>query len=325
MAERLAALQRRSQESSNWWVADEALAVIADELTTSNFCVLDGMLGHETLASLRQEVLDVKGSGMLKASQLGGGRNGGNLAFTHSDARGDDIGWFTGGEAALWPDRTLEAYLERLDTLLASLAQRVPQLSGTSKRSKAMVACYPGGGARYVRHHDNSCSLSEGEHCNGRRLTAILYLNEGWEASHGGELRVYPPYEPDAAKAKLTRLREWLHANAHAYADEEEFQRVFREKLEGVSTNDDAPALCDVAPLSDRLVLFYSDYRVPHEVLPAHRDRLAVTVWCVVRGAETSGRRECERASARPSEGAEAQPDARSQTRSLAESDSLSL
>jgi hypothetical protein len=37
--------------------------------------------------------------------------------------------------------------------------------------------------------------------------------------------------------------------------------------------------LCDVAPIADRLILFYSDYRVPHEVLPAHRDRLAVTVW----------------------------------------------
>lgn len=28
-----------------------------------------------------------------------------------------------------------------------------------------------------------------------------------------------------------------------------------------------------------RLVLFFSDYRVPHEVLPSHFDRFAITLW----------------------------------------------
>ena len=35
----------------------------------------------------------------------------------------------------------------------------------------------------------------------------------------------------------------------------------------------------DVAPLDGRLVLFWSDSRCPHEVLPAHRERYAVSVW----------------------------------------------
>ena len=29
----------------------------------------------------------------------------------------------------------------------------------------------------------------------------------------------------------------------------------------------------------NRLVLFYSDYRMPHEVLAAQKERLAVTTW----------------------------------------------
>ena len=47
---------------------------------------------------------------------------------------------------------------------------------------------YPGGGARYVRHCDNACLAGEGEKCNGRRLTAILYLNPGWRDVDGGAL-----------------------------------------------------------------------------------------------------------------------------------------
>ena len=32
-------------------------------------------------------------------------------------------------------------------------------------------------------------------------------------------------------------------------------------------------------PRGGRLLMFFSDTRVPHEVLPAHADRVAVTVW----------------------------------------------
>lgn len=35
----------------------------------------------------------------------------------------------------------------------------------------------------------------------------------------------------------------------------------------------------DVEPLAGRLVLFWSDRRVPHEVLPAYKDRYCITVW----------------------------------------------
>ena len=105
-----------------------------------------------------------------------------------------------------------------------------------------MVTCYPGGGARYVRHCDNSCFAGEGERCNGRRLTVIMYLNPAWVSVHGGELRIFPPFAPKGR-----------------------------------------PPLCDVAPLLDRLLLFFSDLRTPHEVLPACAPRRACTLWYVER------------------------------------------
>ena len=39
----------------------------------------------------------------------------------------------------------------------------------------------------------------------------------------------------------------------------------------------DAPTT--IEPLLDRAVLFFSDARVPHEVLPTHRSRYAVSIW----------------------------------------------
>uniref|UniRef100_A0A915INI0 hypoxia-inducible factor-proline dioxygenase n=1 Tax=Romanomermis culicivorax TaxID=13658 RepID=A0A915INI0_ROMCU len=86
-------------------------------------------------------------------------------------------------------------------------------------RSKAMLTCYPGDGARYVKHVDNP--NPEGR---GRRVTAIYYLNPDWKPEDGGSLRLYP--------------------------------------------SNGAGAHFDIEPLADNLVLFWSDSRNPHEVLP---------------------------------------------------------
>lgn len=238
-------------ESFWWWLQDEALDHIGRELASKNYCVIDGLLGPHALRALRDEVAALRDTGRLQPSKLAGGRTGGMLTYTHTAVRGDHVAWFDGDEGeATWPSRTLSRYLQKVDTLVAQLAEHAgEQLRSIASRSKAMVTCYPGGGARYVRHCDNSCDSGHGDRCNGRRLTAILYLNERWGPLHGGELRVHPPFAPKGQ-----------------------------------------PPLCDVAPLGDRLILFYADYRVPHEVLPAHVARLAITVWYFDRDEYTRAR-----------------------------------
>ena len=68
--------------------------------------------------------------------------------------------------------------------------------------------------------------------CNGRRLTALTYLNDSWQHGDGGELRVYGR---DGEKIMKLRL----------------LQAEF---------------------------LFWSDFRVPHEVF-THNERFAITLW----------------------------------------------
>jgi hypoxia-inducible factor (prolyl hydroxylase) len=77
---------------------------------------------------------------------------------------------------------------------------------------------------------------------NGRVVTCIYYLNADWAPADGGQLRLHPAATAGAVGAAGTTV--------------------------------------DVDPIADRLVLFWSDARMPHEVLPAlNRDRWALSVW----------------------------------------------
>jgi hypoxia-inducible factor (prolyl hydroxylase) len=72
----------------------------------------------------------------------------------------------------------------------------------------------------------------------------VYYLNAGWSSGDGGELRIW---QPVAALEKLGAT--------------------------------ESQPLADVQPLADRVILFFSDSRVPHEVLPSYAERFALTVW----------------------------------------------
>ncbi|KAL1515808.1 hypothetical protein AB1Y20_002424 [Prymnesium parvum] len=245
-----AQLHQSDPDTYWWWLADASLTFLGEELRARRFALVDGMLGPVAIRALRDEVREVRALGRLAASKLAGGRDGNKLTYTHSGVRGDLVGWFDGDEPELWRGGAFNKFLQKIDTMVAQLAEHVPDLVGISTRSKAMVTCYPGNGARYIKHCDNSCDTGRGERCNGRRLTVIMYLNEDWQPTDGGELRLYEPYAPK-----------------------------------------DKPPVADVQPLLDRLIMFYADYRVPHEVLPAHADRLAITVWYFDR-EEYAGARE---------------------------------
>ena len=151
--------------------------------------------------------------------------------------RGDQVAWAEEARER-HPDlpRALSPVLWRLDALADGLSRRLPDAAHISWRGDVQLARY-GEGARYVRHVDNTCTHGQGARCNGRRLSAVYYVNPAWEDGHGGALRIL-------------RMRDGAER-----------------------------PLADVSPRWDRVCLFWSDVRTPHEVLPAHAARFAATTW----------------------------------------------
>ncbi|EOD30408.1 hypothetical protein EMIHUDRAFT_113313 [Emiliania huxleyi CCMP1516] len=125
------------------------------------------------------------GGCVFKVGRTGGGRDGGGTKHCESAVRGDEAAVIGRGEEACLPG--LRPLLRREDELVAAMAGPATELRSVTSRSHPMCACYPGGGARYVRHLDNP----GGAGCNGRLLTCLYYLNPAWRGEDGGQLRLH--------------------------------------------------------------------------------------------------------------------------------------
>lgn len=132
------------------------------------------------------------------------------------------------------------------------------------EKSTFMLAEYPGGGTKYVKHRDAAPSPYA-----GRKITAIYYLNtfdtsEGtiseaecstpcsgvWHKDLGGELKIWPCAKED----------------------------LFPEEPGGEPRPSNKPAV-DIEPRGDRLVVFRSS--LEHEVGATFFSRMAITAWFV--------------------------------------------
>ena len=124
---------------------------------------------------------------------------------------------------------------------------------------------YPGEGARFARHIDNTTR-------DGRRLTVLAYLNPAWTPEQGGALRLFTNdkdnnkyYNDDSEKDSNTGDRE-SEANIENESDKKEGNKEGEMRA------------IDVAPLGGRLAMFYSA-DIAHEVRPTFGMRHSITLW----------------------------------------------
>ncbi|GMH95648.1 hypothetical protein TrVE_jg13886 [Triparma verrucosa] len=214
----------------SWWtIFNDSLQTISSHLHTEGYCVIDDFLTLEHGSLIAEEVKRAYTNGKLPdLGVITDGRDGSNTSTVNQTVRGDYIGWFSPSVSEGWSKEGLPDYVTKLNTVLDQMKvfTEGKGIQNLVSRSRAMVTCYPKGG-RYTKHVDNG-----GMRGNGRRLTALLYLNEE-EVS--GELKVYA--------AGGSQCKEII-----------------------------SPSMC-------RVVLFWSDSRVPHEVLPSTGERFCVTIW----------------------------------------------
>ncbi|TMS21177.1 Egl nine-like protein 1 [Larimichthys crocea] len=157
-------------------------------MNSYGMCIIDDFLGSKIGDQILQEVRELHSAGKMRDGELA------SRGLEHSKSiRGDQIVWVEGKEPGC---ENIGYLLSRMDRLITYADGKLGKHKIRGRNSKAMVACYPGNGAGYVKHVDNP-------NCDGRCITCIYYLNKNWDAKeHGGVLRIFPEGEPYVADIK---------------------------------------------------------------------------------------------------------------------------
>lgn len=146
---------------------------IAQLIEKQGWTVTPGFLSAQEVVQLAHEARHMRDAGQLHRAGIGKG-----LEYSiNDDVRRDYITWLEAENAS--PAQL--AYLQRLESLRQHLNYTL-QLGLFDL--EAQVAIYPPG-AYYRKHLDQFQQESQ------RTLTCVLYLNEHWEDTDGGQLRMY--------------------------------------------------------------------------------------------------------------------------------------
>jgi SM-20-related protein len=148
---------------------------IADNLAEHGYAIADQFLSQKEV----DEILDLPQfqEGIQHFKKAGIGMR--NDHQINESVRGDYIQWVDKSSS---PD-ALKVYLHRLNALIRHLNE---SLFLSLKDYEVHMTIYPVG-SYYNRHIDQ---FKKDDH---RKLSVICYLNQGWLAEHGGELRIYLP------------------------------------------------------------------------------------------------------------------------------------
>lgn len=155
-----------ARSPSNEWF-DTVVQRLLSDMQRCGICVIDNFLGSSFCDTILSEVVDMYSEGCFKDGLLVGSQSSGD-----KNIRGDKIHWVEGKE----PNCLNIGYLMRtLDQILMRFSRLNVDGRQILNRTKAMIACYPANGTKYVKHVDNPNE-------DGRYITCIYYLNKSWQS-----------------------------------------------------------------------------------------------------------------------------------------------
>ena len=136
------------------------------------------IVSQEWVLNLALQCQNLHDSGAFTQAAVGHG----STKSVHTQIRGD---------STLWLEDCKSPELQKgIADFLQELQQELNQsLFLGLKRFESHFALYPPG-AGYQKHIDNHQGLSH------RRITFVLYLNEDWQTTDGGELSLFDPQVP---------------------------------------------------------------------------------------------------------------------------------
>ncbi len=152
---------------------NQHLALIAEQLDRHAIATIDNLLPQQVLQQLLSETKELLGDGEFHPAHIGHGV----AEYRISEIRGDKILWLEEREITEAQQQYF-AFLNELREHLSSYFRiALPW-------QECHLATYPVG-SFYARH------LDQFRETNNRIFSAILYLNENWQETDGGQLRVY--------------------------------------------------------------------------------------------------------------------------------------
>ncbi len=262
--------------SERWWAQPAAVAEILHQLATNSFAFLDGFQGGGAAEQLRAQVVELHRAGLLGGGRVrglgrettrssgaaltrrfdeqiyGAGDAGGGAAAAAAVHGGVSAGFIRGDEIA-WmnvPQRQQfsEPDADPLSRYTWLLDEFVTLLSAADDGSK--------GGLKGVQRRSETMVTCYPHGARYMRHTDNSCKNGTGRRCNGRRLTVIGYLNPPRADGNGA-VR--LFASGDALT---------------------SPPRIDIQPDLDRVLLFYSDERTPHEVLPSTDwPRYAVTVW----------------------------------------------
>ena len=142
----------------------------AASLAAEGWCVLQGLLSAAQTLALTNECMAMHAAQQLMPARVGADRD-------HTPLRGDSTHWFE-SDALSAPQ---QIFADRINVLRIELSRSL--MLGLVD-SESHYAVYPPG-TGYARHLDQ---LRDND---ARVVSAVFYLNDAWQESDGGALRLH--------------------------------------------------------------------------------------------------------------------------------------